>query len=39
MSVVTAKGAGVPRIAAAAPPYQGGVHTIRVVALHTGGAD
>ena len=39
MSVVTARAAGVPRIVAAAPPYQGGAHPAMVAAMHMGGAD
>src|SRR3712207_3339151 len=39
MSVVTAKVAGVPRVIAAAPPYQGGAHPAIVAAMHLGGAD
>ena len=39
MSVVTAKVAGVPRIAAAAPPQGGAPHPAIVAAMHMGGAD
>jgi sulfopropanediol 3-dehydrogenase len=39
MSVVTAKVAGVPRIVAAAPPFQGAPHPAIVAAMHLGGAD
>ena len=39
MSVVTAKVAGVPRVIASAPPYQGGAHPAIVAAMHLGGAD
>ena len=39
MSVVTAKVAGVPRIVATAPPYEGGAHPAIVAAMHLGGAD
>src|SRR5690349_16078673 len=39
MSIVTAKVAGVPRISASAPPYQGGPHPAIVAAMHFGGAD
>ena len=39
MSVATAKVAGVKRIVAAAPPYQGGAHPAIVAAMHLGGAD
>ncbi|HEU5016866.1 MAG TPA: histidinol dehydrogenase, partial [Pseudolabrys sp.] len=39
MSIVTAKVAGVKRIAACAPPYQGGPHPAIVAAQHFGGAD
>ena len=39
MSVVTAKVAGVRRIVATAPPYQGKPHPAIVAAMHFGGAD
>ena len=39
MSVVTAKVAGVSRIIASAPPYEGRVSAAIVVAMHLGGAD
>ena len=39
MSVLTAKVAGVPRVVAAAPPYQGGPHPAIVAAMHLAGAD
>ncbi len=39
MSVVTAKVAGVDRVAAAAPPFQGGCHPATVAAMSLGGAD
>ena len=39
MSVVTAKVAGVKRITACAPPFQGGPHPAIVAAMHMGGAD
>src|SRR2546428_6580238 len=39
MSIVTAKVAGVKRIAACAPPFRGGPHPAIVAALHFGGAD
>jgi len=39
MSVVTAKVAGVQRILATAPPYQGRPHPAIVAAMHLGGAD
>jgi sulfopropanediol 3-dehydrogenase len=39
MSIVTAKVAGVSRISACAPPYQGGPHPAIVAAMHFGGAD
>src|SRR6202049_2622301 len=39
MSVVTAKAAGVKRIIAAAPPFEGAPHPAIVVAMHLGGAD
>lgn len=39
MSVVTAKVAGVQRIVATAPPYQGSPHPAIVTAMHLGGAD
>lgn len=39
MSVVTAKVAGVRRIVATAPPYQGRPHPAIVAAMHMGGAD
>lgn len=38
MSVLTASVAGVPRIAAAAPPYQGAPHPAIVAAMHKAGA-
>ncbi len=38
MSVVTAKVAGVPRIAASAPPVSGAPHPAIVAAMHLGGA-
>ena len=38
MSVVTAKAAGVKRIIAAAPPFQGAPHPAIVAAMHLGGA-
>ena len=38
MSVVTAKVAGVPRIAASAPPVDGAPHPAIVAAMHLGGA-
>lgn len=38
MSVVTASVAGVPRIAATAPPFQGAPHPAIVAAMHLGGA-
>ncbi|MCC6305132.1 MAG: histidinol dehydrogenase [Rhodobacteraceae bacterium] len=38
MSVLTASVAGVPRIAAAAPPVQGAPHPAIVAAMHMGGA-
>jgi sulfopropanediol 3-dehydrogenase len=38
MSVVTAKAAGVKRIIAAAPPYEGAPHPAIVAAMHLGGA-
>jgi len=39
MSIVTARVAGVKRIAACAPPFQGGAHPAIVAAMHFGGAD
>src|SRR6266542_1156372 len=39
MSIVTARVAGVKRIAACAPPFQGGPHPAIVAAMHFGGAD
>jgi len=39
MSIVTARVAGVERIAACAPPYRGGPHPAIVAAMHFGGAD
>jgi sulfopropanediol 3-dehydrogenase len=39
MSVVTARVAGVKRIAACAPPFRGGPHPAIVAAMHFGGAD
>jgi sulfopropanediol 3-dehydrogenase len=39
MSIVTARVAGVRRIAACAPPFQGGPHPAIVAAMHFGGAD
>jgi len=39
MSVVTAKVAGVPRVIAASPPYQGKPSPAVVAAMHFGGAD
>jgi sulfopropanediol 3-dehydrogenase len=39
MSIVTARVAGVRRIAACAPPYRGGPHPAIVAAMHFGGAD
>ena len=39
MSVLTAKVAGVKRIVAAAPPFQGGAHPAIVAAMHLAGAD
>jgi sulfopropanediol 3-dehydrogenase len=39
MSVVTAKVAGVERIIACAPPFQGGPHPAIVAAMHLAGAD
>jgi sulfopropanediol 3-dehydrogenase len=39
MSVVTARVAGVKRIAACAPPFKGGPHPAIVAAMHLGGAD
>jgi len=39
MSVVTAKAAGVKRIIAAAPPFEGAPHPAIVAAMHLGGAD
>ena len=39
MSVLTAKVAGVPRVMATAPPYQGAPHPAIVTAMHLAGAD
>ena len=39
MSVVTAKAAGVPRVIACAPPFDGAPHPAIVTAMHLGGAD
>jgi sulfopropanediol 3-dehydrogenase len=39
MSIVTARVAGVKRISACAPPFQGGPHPAIVAAMHFGGAD
>ena len=39
MSVVTARVAGVKRIVACAPPFDGGPHPAIVAAMHLGGAD
>ena len=39
MSVLTAKVAGVKRVVAAAPPYQGKPHPAIVTAMHLAGAD
>ena len=39
MSIVTARVAGVQRIVACAPPFQGGPHPAIVAAMHFGGAD
>lgn len=39
MSVVTAKVAGVPRVIASAPPFEGRPHPAIVVAMDMGGAD
>jgi sulfopropanediol 3-dehydrogenase len=39
MSIVTAKVAGVKRVVAAAPPFQGGAHPAIVAAMHLAGAD
>ncbi len=39
MSVITAKVAGVQRVIATAPPYQGAAHPAIVAAMHLGGAD
>jgi sulfopropanediol 3-dehydrogenase len=39
MSVVTAKVAGVKRIIASAPPFEGGAHPAIVAAMHFAGAD
>lgn len=39
MSVVTAKVAGVKRVVASAPPFEGGAHPAIVAAMHMGGAD
>src|SRR6187551_2882700 len=39
MSIVTAKAAGVPRVVACAPPFEGAPHPAIVTAMHLGGAD
>lgn len=39
MSVLTAKVAGVPRVAAATPPYEGGIPAVTAAAIHLAGAD
>jgi sulfopropanediol 3-dehydrogenase len=39
MSVVTAKAAGVPRVAACTPPYQGAPSPATIASLHRAGAD
>jgi len=39
MSVVTAKAAGVKRVIATAPPFEGAPHPAIVAAMHLGGAD
>lgn len=39
MSVLTAKVAGVKRVIASAPPFEGGAHPAIVAAMHMGGAD
>ena len=39
MSVLTASVAGVPRIVATAPPFQGGAHPAIITAMHLAGAD
>ncbi len=39
MSVVTAKVAGVPRVVAATPPFEGKPSAATVVSMHLGGAD
>ncbi|PQZ94711.1 histidinol dehydrogenase [Arthrobacter sp. MYb227] len=39
MSVLTAKVAGVPRVVATAPPFQGSPHPAIVTAMHLAGAD
>ncbi|MFK7860420.1 MAG: histidinol dehydrogenase [Granulosicoccus sp.] len=39
MSVLTAKVAGVKRVVAAAPPFDGSAHPAIVAAMHLGGAD
>ena len=39
MSIVTARVAGVNRIAPCAPPFKGGPHPAIVAAMHFGGAD
>ena len=39
MSIVTARVDGVKRIAACAPPFEGGPHPAIVAAMHLGGAD
>jgi len=39
MSVITAKVAGVPRVAACTPPMDGAPHPVTVAAMHMAGAD
>ena len=39
MSVVTAKAAGVPRVASCTPPYDGAPTPATIAAMHLGGAD
>src|SRR4030095_8556376 len=39
MTIVTARGAGLKRIIACAPPFKGGPHPAIVAAMHFGGAD
>jgi sulfopropanediol 3-dehydrogenase len=39
MSVITAKVAGVPRVAACTPPMDGAAHPVTVAAMHMAGAD